>query len=384
MEPKRKFSLGGALFDWPVAAGHAQAQQHAPKTWRKLFRDKHLCPAVLSGIFTSCRAGRDWALRNADDVSLTLNTSVPSTIPSTTHSSSNLAATPAAPQPAAVATDSAAGKTADAWSGRADALNQTLAARGALGVAVHVMHDSTPASAHACAVGVPALLCGSGAVITKLSVIQTDPHRTSTTATALLHTLTPILGPHLNTLSLNSCTCTIPPPGALPNLRHLGLTAAGNYKDDPTTIDSVFRSAAPHLAQLHEFEFNHKREKDFEAEGADEVVWEHLAPAAPSQSLVSFKHNDNLGNDLMAFLFSYAPALTTLGVHWVNWSIMYEYEGRTWGVTQVNVGATENSAWGLAQLPRGRAGKTTVRVHSVAFDFDTSSYDGVQVSCIVS
>ncbi len=348
MEPDGEFSLGGALFDWPVADGHAQPQLLVPDAWLLVFKDQHACPGVLSGIFTSCRAGRDWALSTADHVALTLDCTTPvSTIPSTTDSSSLLATAPTAPSnstnststnsnsvhapapptaatapPAAPISDSAADQLYSAWSSRADVLRQTLAARGALGVAVHVMHDSTPASEYACAVGVPALLCDSGAMITALSVRQTDPHNPRLTdflppATDLLHTLTPILGPHLTTLSLNPCTCTIPPPDALPNLRHLSITVLQNSED---TEDSV-HSLVPHLAQIESLAVTDDR---------DYIDWEELEPAQPSQSLTTFTHSGSVTDEVLGFLLDHAPKLKV--VHMEAIGVVSDFGDDLWPI----------------------------------------------------
>ncbi len=70
----QQFSLAAAVFGWPPAPGHA-APASVPDAWLLQFREKHAtaAPAVLSGIFTSCRSGRDWVLGTAPKATLTLD-----------------------------------------------------------------------------------------------------------------------------------------------------------------------------------------------------------------------------------------------------------------------------------------------------------------------
>ncbi len=73
MPPRRRISLAAAVFDFPAAPGHSTPQQNVPDSWLELFTSQYADAGVFLGIFTSCRAGRDWALRTAPQIRVTLN-----------------------------------------------------------------------------------------------------------------------------------------------------------------------------------------------------------------------------------------------------------------------------------------------------------------------
>ncbi len=81
MQPGSEFSLAAALWGWPPAPGHAAPDQQAPDAWVLHFREHHAAsdPAVLSGLFTACPAGRDWVLDAAPKLTLTLDTTAEQT-----------------------------------------------------------------------------------------------------------------------------------------------------------------------------------------------------------------------------------------------------------------------------------------------------------------
>ncbi len=74
MPEDESFSLGGSIWDFTRARGCAAPQQHAPHSWRASFASSdHTDGSALSGLFTSCRPGRDWVLENAPRCTLTLD-----------------------------------------------------------------------------------------------------------------------------------------------------------------------------------------------------------------------------------------------------------------------------------------------------------------------
>ncbi len=79
MPPRRRISLAAALFGFPAAPGRSTPQLQAPDSWLELFTSEHADAGVFLGIFTSCRAGRDWALATAPQLNVTLDyTAAPS------------------------------------------------------------------------------------------------------------------------------------------------------------------------------------------------------------------------------------------------------------------------------------------------------------------
>ncbi len=66
------FSLGGAMLGAPAADGYANSSQQAPDAWLLCFAKHHADAAVYSGLFRSCRGGRDLALRYARKAALQL------------------------------------------------------------------------------------------------------------------------------------------------------------------------------------------------------------------------------------------------------------------------------------------------------------------------
>ncbi len=68
----KKFSLGAALLGTPAVRGYANPAQRVPDAWLLLFIEQHADSAVLSGLFTSCRAGKDLVLQAARKATLQL------------------------------------------------------------------------------------------------------------------------------------------------------------------------------------------------------------------------------------------------------------------------------------------------------------------------
>ncbi len=72
--PRRRFSLGGAIWGFPSAYGCRAPFKNAPDAWLLILLQKHGA-AVFQGIFTSCRAGKAWVLHNAPKAQVKLSVS---------------------------------------------------------------------------------------------------------------------------------------------------------------------------------------------------------------------------------------------------------------------------------------------------------------------
>ncbi len=69
----QRISLAAAVFDFPAPPGHSTPQQNVPDSWLELFISEHADAGVFLGVFTSCRAGRAWALRTAPQLQVALD-----------------------------------------------------------------------------------------------------------------------------------------------------------------------------------------------------------------------------------------------------------------------------------------------------------------------
>ncbi len=73
MRPRgKRFSLGAAVFGWPPAPGYAAPTQFAPELFVEQLIKQHAGPALLRGIFQTCKAGRDAVLQNAAEARVLL------------------------------------------------------------------------------------------------------------------------------------------------------------------------------------------------------------------------------------------------------------------------------------------------------------------------
>lgn len=68
-----KLSFGAAMLGAPPADGYNTPHQGLPDTWLASFTEQHADAAVWSGLFTSCRSGRDFALTHARTATATLS-----------------------------------------------------------------------------------------------------------------------------------------------------------------------------------------------------------------------------------------------------------------------------------------------------------------------
>ncbi len=222
MQSGSEFSLVGALFGWPPAPGHTAPYQNEADAWVLLFRKHHAVPhpAVLSGLFTACPAGRDWVLDAAPKLTLTLDTT--------------------------------AEQTPAQWQRRISALSSILSARGGRGVRLALVCNDSKAS-HVSALVLSTLLPGLDVAVTQLhfrDLIEVHSFHPPPSAITLLNVAVTTFGPHLTTLLLDPCPCALPPPDLLPNLRSLTLTTPILDEQGNQLEQEIARSIAPYTTQL--------------------------------------------------------------------------------------------------------------------------------------
>ncbi len=334
MQQGAKFSLAAALWGWPPAPGHAAPEQQAPDAWVLLFREHHAAsdPAVLSGIFRSCKAGRDWVCEAAPKVTLTLDTT--------------------------------AEQTPAQWQHRINALRKIVSGWGSR-LRLDIACDGSTQSSAAGYV-LPSLLPGLDAAVSELVLrsVSTAPEAfLYTPMVSLLHAAVSAFGPHLSTLSLDPCPCPLPPLHLLPQLRSLTVTVAEPRYGEAGRVGLILPSIAPYLTQLGTLEM---KGLDIAQRHAS-VPWTDLTPPAPSYTLTSFSTTANLTDALLRLMRAHMPALESVCVEGV--SLRADHSETEWGVREFTVAGLDSIVPGVCRLPRCKAGaKLTVKQESFRLD----------------
>ncbi len=282
-------SIAAALFDIPTVWGWAAPGKPMPDTWRVIFDEKHVDGKVYSKVFSSCRTGREWVLRNAPSAQLHLNT-----------------VSPMHPR---------------AWFGRLTRAAAALDTRGGLTTRMKVTCDDSAESAAACGL-MPSVLAGHTAGVTHLVVSDVSAQRPCEFSVALLRVvLLPF--PNLTSLTLSPCPPTIPSRDHLKGLKQLSLSA-------DVLTDSILTSCAPLLQQLTSLTLRG-------GEAAQRPQWPLLFNAASTTStLTSFTTDHSLTDTLMDLLMQHAPALGQLTVHALRMGV--DYSARHWSVRELRAG----------------------------------------------
>lgn len=306
MPPQRR-SLGACLYGFPPASGHAAAEQEAPGPWLDEFVAHHADATVFSGLFTSCRAGRDLVLTRAPQFTLQLKTS------------KNQSA------------------RSSQWSKQLAAVNSALTTRAQYPTTLVLTCDSTPHSTSALQL-IASKLTGAPQGVHKLSLVG-PAHQYSQVGGFVLKPLASAL-PHLTSLSLHHCTCSLPNPAHLPCLTHLTVTlpppqddsTSSSGTDSDSSDDSaadlpqmvpahdLFRSVAPYTTQLTSLKLLSATETAENDEGVEEVAdpvlypWPLLFPAATS-TLTTLSVAACLCDTLLGLLLDRVQQLALLQCH---------------------------------------------------------------------
>ncbi len=288
------FSLGSALFDWPLALGYHASSDAVPSAWSESFID---CADgdTYWGLFTACGPGRVWVLRTAKRARLTLHIEV--------------------------------GACDAAWLRQLAAIRDALAIRGARRTELTIVFHTGD----------------HGGLIAKLGQVAEALAGVSQGITALhLETYTSDEGavvtacPNLTTLHLSRLPAALPPPSSLPHLTHLSLGSAGGAQDA-----EVFRIVAPFVTQLQSLKLP--------SSYRDTMPWPCLFPKGTSATHLTTLSTDSLlDSELCGLLLDRAPALTHLSVRRVELS--ESLRDRSWALRELSVTPPSQRHEPLAEL----------------------------------
>ncbi len=311
MQPGSKFSLAGALFDWPVGEGCANPTEHAPDSWRTAF-ESCADAEVWLGLFRSCSSSRDWAWRTAPSASVVLDCTV-------------------------------SGRTQAARQQHFQAVQQCLSVRGALPTKLTVAcdQDLTRDSSALTAVS------GVGAGIVSIHVRSKGLHSMPREgpAAVLLQGLA-LACPNTTSIALTHVMCQLPPPSKFPHVTELVIRPVppkplhpthDTPTDWPSKIPTGIVAYAGQLTSLH-------------LDAPDEYWTQFFSRPNPVPKLTHFS-TSNMSKQLVGSLCEHARALrqVTSGSSSLGWA-----QGEWCVDTIVLVGAIGNDTF--ASMPARRDG----------------------------
>ncbi len=329
MQRGGKFSLAAALWGWPPAPGHAAPNQHAPDTWLDLFTAEHARtdPAVLSGVFTACRSGRDWVLEVAPRVSVHIDTS--------------------APQPVA------------GFQRRSSTFHRALSARSnsVQRTQLQITCSETLQSSTVTYV-LPSFLSGLSVPVTDITLQgrcpQEEVDAVLSPIAGLLLSLVPSLASHLTTLSLDPCPGPLPPPQLLPQLRSLSVSLYPLTNQPQWPYEQVIvRSIGRLVTQLTALVVNRHNPMG-------NVPWSALTPDTPSYTLTTLSTNGYCDMALLRVATQWLPALETLRAGQGLTGLHGSDSGARWAVRKLELPGVCNES--VFQLPRCAEGVRTALV----------------------
>lgn len=324
---QQEISYGAAFFDFPPAPNCANPEQVADELWRALFITQQAGSAARTGLFSSCRTGRDWVLREAPN--------------------------------AALRVDTAASEPREQWLARLAAVQQALVTRGAAPTAV-------------------ALVCGADVdpVRDILQHLQAAPAGISDltltfTAACDQGALAALVGdagsalPNLSTLNLTACPLAIPPPEQLASVKHLILKVAdwGEFEVNEEVL--LYVRLRGYMRQLTSLTITRK-EAASETHDLSVMMYVSLfgptldsnGPSPPNitHALTHISVNTALDYNLLHVFLEYVPNLTHLCVTSVRLYMGYHTD-KEWGLKELKM---TNCLFLLVEemagLPRSPAG----------------------------
>ncbi len=329
MQRGSKFSLAAALFGWPAAPGHSAPSQEVPDAWLLLFGKQHATtdPAVLSGIFTACPAGRDWVLESAPKVTLSIDT-----------------------------TDD---RFPTVWLQRCSKLREALTRRGSRPVHLAVMckdHElGSPHNLAECLMLPSLCFDGAGRAITHLSVTdeRSTPYPLHITAPLLVNIAAQTIGSQLTSLTLHPCPQPLPLPQSLPSLQHLDVRLMSGYDYIETIREDIYRSVGSHIPHLTSLTLD---DSEYEYPTPWGVMFE---AECVTNTLTTLTTDRCLTDELVEFLFEFAPNMARLSVRDI--SIIDDLGGCEWGVREIEIKCWDDSdTASVFNLPVCKAGPVMV------------------------
>ncbi len=311
MAPTDKIALAATLFGFPAAPGLLIPADQVPGPWVDLFEAEHADGPVCQGLFTSCSAGRDWALQRAATVKLALDCTC---------------------------------KSSNRWQKQQQSATSLIASRlshGGTPPEFRLIWDAHPASWDAARDAIRAV----GAAAPGITVVTVDlPYwvELMSRSTPQLFAHIAVTFPQLTSLTVKNAASPLLMPSEFRHLRHLSYTMGPLreavqlvvlcfYMPQLTSLDlqlyTQFQSANHWLGVMLEF--------------SDEA----------SQTLTTFSTNVALSGLLVHYLQLKAPAVRRLSVGALDGSTI-EWAGETWAVRELTVasGDTVTTKY-LARLP---------------------------------
>ncbi len=302
----RKFSLAAALWDFPQADDCAAPTQRAPDTWRVLFESEHTDSDVWPGVHSSCKRGRDWALRAAPRAIFTVDCT----------------------------------QDNEQLSKQLAAVERALATRGERASALVLAYDRSGSSQEAVVMAAQTIAeFRPKPNITALKIkclpmyynpAQIMPDMIQRTSAAL---------PSITSLTIEGCGGPLPPRTRLPNLKHLDLSQATH---------NVYPTVAPFTQQLTSIKLP--------------LLLYPQAFTTTTHTLTHISTGGALDGTLVAVLLAHAPAVTHLSVFRGSDSYprLPEFADKDWLVEELCFTSSEHMgvyASNLEWLPRHKEGQ---------------------------
>lgn len=346
-------ALAHALWGFPPHPDSLPAAGQAPDSWKRGFFSQPGAGLLYGGLFSSSRAGRDLALREAPTATWRLDCTAP--------------------------------RSKQALTQQLAGAKQCLALRGAGRRTCVVLTCGRDAATDA-ALGA---LADTGADmwsgVTDLTITAgTGDHPSTTIATpttaGFVCSTVPALYANIRHLTLINCSCKLPTPSELPLLESVVITwlmrVHHYHVRGPTEQDenAMLASLGPFLPQLSSVH-------------VEVVAGRSLQPmfTATSHKLRNFTTSEELTDQLLTALRTHTPALTHLSVEYIAGNIS-DHSSEHWAVEQLNVQVLCSSDRSigsievLARLPQSTAGGR-VGVSSQLGWGELSLTEQVRVSC---
>lgn len=285
-----KFSLGEAAFDWPRADDCAPLppnKERAPEGWRAaLLAPEGSKSGLISGVFTACRAGRDWVVASAPALTLKLESR----------------AAPDSEQPDPRKREL-----------RNLSLARPLSARRDLPLALEVTCYRGADSADVA--GTVRTLLRSPFTALRITDVPEDG-TASNACNSVLAAAAAAGSNTLTTLTLGQCPVALPHPSRFPQLRNLDI----KYPDEPAC-----EVICSYLTQVTSLALRHEATRRL----ALPAVF-----ARPTHTLTRLSIT-RITDELVRLLLQQVPVLRQLEGKAVYLST--DHSGATWGVREIDI-----------------------------------------------
>ncbi len=306
--------LLSTILDFPTPEAGNDAQPLAvPSAWIELFLSRYADAAVYDALFSACRGGRDFALRQAPLLTQSL-------IP------------PSHSPPGA------------AWAAQLAGTASRLLTRGQRQTALCIFWEDGPFTASACALLAERLSGPAAAGVEELQVLSaTQGEIQDRQGVSEFLAQAAVAFPGLQSVSIEKCDCVLPVP-QLPRLTDFCFQGPGGGQ-------ALWDSIALLVPQLTSLELRHWHPMPLPA---------LFLPGTVAHTLTHFTTSELLDNTLITLILQHAPNLSHISAHWVHPDIS-DYSARQWAVRSLDVEySTAVALETLARLPVSRGGRLVV------------------------